>query len=57
MDQNLDIFEQVFRSVVKEYWDGREHDVLGCQACFNVGGIVGRAVIMSFTLFIGVCLV
>ena len=38
MDQNLDIFEQVFHSVVKEYWDGREHDVLGCQACFNVGG-------------------
>ena len=57
MDQNLDIFEQVFRSVVKEYWDGREHDVLGCQACFNVGGIVGRAVITSFTLFIGVRLV
>ena len=38
MNQNLDIFEQVFRSVVIEYWDGREHDVLGYQACFNVGG-------------------
>ena len=38
MDQNLDIFEQVFRSVVKEYRDGRGHDVLGCQACFDVGG-------------------
>ena len=30
MDQNLDIFEQVFCSVVKEYQDSREHDVLGC---------------------------
>ena len=38
MDRNLDIFEQVFHSVVREYWEGREHDVLGCQACFNVGG-------------------
>ena len=28
MDQNLDIFEQVFCSVVKEYWDGGSHDVL-----------------------------
>ena len=38
MDQNLDIFEQVFHSTVKEYRDGREHDVLGCQGCFNVEG-------------------
>ena len=38
MDQNLDIFEQVFRSVVREYQDGREHDVLGCQACFDIVG-------------------
>ena len=38
MDQNLDIFEQVFHSVVKEYREGREHNVLGCQACFDVGG-------------------
>ena len=38
MDQNLDIFEQVFRSVVKEYREEREHDVLGCQACFNIVG-------------------
>ena len=54
MDQNLDIFEQVFRSVVKEYRDGREHSILGCRACFKVGGIVGRAVTMSFTPSIGV---
>ena len=38
MDQNLDIFETVFHSVVKEYRDGGSYDVLGCQACFDVGG-------------------
>ena len=38
IDQNLDIFEQVFHLVVKEYQDGGSYDVLGCQYYFQVGG-------------------
>ena len=41
MDQNLDIFEQVFRSVVKEYWEGREHDV--CQGLSTLDTIGAEA--------------
>ena len=56
MDQNLDIFETVFHSVVKEYRDGGSYDVLGCQACFDVGDIVGRVITMFSTPSVGVLL-
>ena len=38
MDQNLDIFEQVFRLVVKEYQDGSSHNALGCEAWYDNRG-------------------
>ena len=43
MDQNPDIFEQVFCLVVKEYRDRGSHNALGCEACYDNGGFCRKS--------------